>query len=125
MRGAAALAPEAEAIAALSQEAEAADALTREAEATVIAGAGAQDRDLLLSHDHLLKQDHHPDPSHLVLLLRATSPLAGALPGAKVCPDLILPQKLSESDRALETFRNVWLELNDCRMDCEQHSVLK
>lgn len=94
--------------------------------------------------------------SEALYSLRATSPLAGALPGAKVCPDLILPyafdvpqtllllvtcsnvgmlkyfmclidcrQKLSESDRALETFRNVWLELNDCRMDCEQHSVLK
>jgi hypothetical protein len=41
MRGAAALAPEAEAEAALSREAEAVAALTREAEAAVIAGAGA------------------------------------------------------------------------------------
>jgi hypothetical protein len=42
MRGAAALAPEAEAEATLSREAEAVAALTREAEAAVIAGAGAQ-----------------------------------------------------------------------------------
>jgi hypothetical protein len=87
---------------------------------------------------------------------RVTSLLAGALPGAEVCPDLILlyvfdvpkhcyslvacwnvgmlkyimcpvdcRQNLSETDPALETFRNVWLELNNCHMDSDQHSVLK
>jgi len=71
MLGAAVLAPETEAVAALSREAEAVAAHTQEAEAAVIARVGAQDLDLLLSQNHLLKQDHHPDP--LLFLPHVTS----------------------------------------------------
>lgn len=95
MLGAAVLAPEAEAVAALSQEAEAVAAHTQEAEVAVIARVGAQDRDLLLGQNHLLKQDHHPNP--LLFLPRMTNLQAGVLPGAKVCPDLVLRQNLNES----------------------------
>jgi len=115
MLGAAVLAPEAET--ALSQEAEATATRTQEAEAAVIARVGAQDLDLLQSQNHLLRQDHHPDP--LLFLPGVTSLQAGVLPGARVCPDLVLRQNQSESDSALETFRKAELELKDCCTDYE------
>jgi hypothetical protein len=81
--------------AALSQgtkTAEAAAALTQGAEAAVIAvtRVEVQDPGLLLGHHHLLKQDHHPDHGHLLLLRLVTSLLVEALQGAEVCPDLYL-----------------------------------
>ncbi|AQK85207.1 ASF/SF2-like pre-mRNA splicing factor SRP31 [Zea mays] len=64
-----------------------------------------------------LGQYHHPDP--LLFLPGVTSLQAGVLPGARVCPDLVLRQNQSESDSALETFRKAELELKDCCTDYE------
>lgn len=58
MLGAAALAPEAEAVAALSREAEAIATLSREAEAAVIARVGAQGTFFNFLHGQMLTRAH-------------------------------------------------------------------